>query len=904
MSQNSEEACQNRLLDLYFAVLNDKKHFTQRVQPLGYGTEILKSLSQDVRKWKGISKEGGYPLYAVSPSFQIDVKARFGFGGEGLGPMALANVHHALSQFAGLYIKEDFGIGNTEVSTTDNSKSDRSYTPENIKELKPNQVFVFGANTAGGHGGGTAGIAQRGVATPNYVALPFGTKGKWSEYGVVDTLMEGTEGKSFGIVTKYASISGNSLKIGGRRSVTIDRIEESIDKLIISANNNPELEYLVTKFGTNMAGFTVNEMKAILQKKKLPDNIVLPVEFETRGKNTTNHIHTTNYKTSLAKKYGKDGELISEWFSALIDAHVDIAADPFIYYLNCNKYTRDVIQTMIRMGVGGVKTMLFASQPILEEYTNTMSNEGNKLGITEGRESDITKSILEKYTKALERLGKKETDFIFTNEDITDLLSLENGIKAENKDAEWYAKQIAVMRLFLGIKPYAQSLTQAVMASRVDTKGFGNNISQLILYRDKLKDAMFQSQNSQFGIGNFKEMVNNTFLGRLTENSIDASVETLKGLVLEATPAFIQANTDIRHMIGKAYNANDKLVSNIAEELYVNINSDFFINKLKLDKEYLKSLISGKDSIPKIIYNIKAGNIMQELRDNPLIQSLSPHIEQDRPDLLTFIKPDDKWHKDEIASAWKDMLLSENDSVLDFAYDLFYYSYFTSGFKNGVNTFFDLAPRELLVDTGYNKFISDQIELMKDPTYLHDKLNEMFVNAWNNDDLVPLVNPRNIKDTRVNNGEIYLMSVDMLKPIGENASKQLVFRPYIKTRTKGVVKLYKYIGYKQEVTKKGVTTIPVYYAIEKKSYYNKGQVVRENNLTESVFGASNKLKFDTNLINLLNDGNIQSLFVMQTKDGRYIMPEYVNTNIVTNNILNLSDNSFQETEDKIEECGD
>ena len=33
------------------------------------------------------------------------------------------------------------------------------YTPENINQLKPNEVFVFGSNLAGHHGGGAARAA-------------------------------------------------------------------------------------------------------------------------------------------------------------------------------------------------------------------------------------------------------------------------------------------------------------------------------------------------------------------------------------------------------------------------------------------------------------------------------------------------------------------------------------------------------------------------------------------------------------------------------------------------------------------------------------------------------------------------------------------------------------------------
>ena len=33
---------------------------------------------------------------------------------------------------------------------------DREYTPDRISELKENEIFVFGSNLAGAHGGGAA----------------------------------------------------------------------------------------------------------------------------------------------------------------------------------------------------------------------------------------------------------------------------------------------------------------------------------------------------------------------------------------------------------------------------------------------------------------------------------------------------------------------------------------------------------------------------------------------------------------------------------------------------------------------------------------------------------------------------------------------------------------------------
>ena len=37
---------------------------------------------------------------------------------------------------------------------------ERAFTPEWITELEPNEIFVFGSNLAGAHGGGAARVAM------------------------------------------------------------------------------------------------------------------------------------------------------------------------------------------------------------------------------------------------------------------------------------------------------------------------------------------------------------------------------------------------------------------------------------------------------------------------------------------------------------------------------------------------------------------------------------------------------------------------------------------------------------------------------------------------------------------------------------------------------------------------
>jgi hypothetical protein len=64
--------------------------------------------------------------------------------------------------------------------------------------------------------------------------------------------------------------------------------------------------------------------------------------------------------------YDRDNNRILSWLSALINAFVDIAKDPYIIRLNVNPWTYNMTTFMIRMGFGE-KTFYLLCQPILKE---------------------------------------------------------------------------------------------------------------------------------------------------------------------------------------------------------------------------------------------------------------------------------------------------------------------------------------------------------------------------------------------------------------------------------------------------------------------------------------------------------------------------------------------------------
>lgn len=120
-------------------------------------------------------------------------------------------------------------------------------TPENITELKPNEIFVFGSNLAGLHGGGAARIAR----------LKFGAV--WGQ-GV------GLQGQCYAIPTMH----------GGVR-----HIQPYVDEFIIFAEEHPEMNFLVTRIGCGIAGFKDEEIAPLFARAKDLENLWLPKSFRS-----------------------------------------------------------------------------------------------------------------------------------------------------------------------------------------------------------------------------------------------------------------------------------------------------------------------------------------------------------------------------------------------------------------------------------------------------------------------------------------------------------------------------------------------------------------------------------------------------------------------------------------------
>ena len=118
-------------------------------------------------------------------------------------------------------------------------------TNANIRILQPDEIFVFGSNLAGMHGGGAARLA-------------------YQKFGAVWGQGVGLQGQSYAIPTMQ----------GG-----VETIQPYVDEIIEFAKQHPQLKFLVTEIGCGIAGFSPSEIAPPFEQAGEVKNIYLPERF-------------------------------------------------------------------------------------------------------------------------------------------------------------------------------------------------------------------------------------------------------------------------------------------------------------------------------------------------------------------------------------------------------------------------------------------------------------------------------------------------------------------------------------------------------------------------------------------------------------------------------------------------
>lgn len=125
-------------------------------------------------------------------------------------------------------------------------------TPNHIKELKENEIFVFGSNRQGRHGKGAALTAR-------------------NKFGAIYGQSQGLQGQSYAIITKELRKE--------YQPVSLQEVKEGVDTFIQFAKENKHLTFYVVELGCNLAYFTVEQIAPLFKPTMRLKNVYLPERF-------------------------------------------------------------------------------------------------------------------------------------------------------------------------------------------------------------------------------------------------------------------------------------------------------------------------------------------------------------------------------------------------------------------------------------------------------------------------------------------------------------------------------------------------------------------------------------------------------------------------------------------------
>ena len=510
--------------------------------------------------------------------------------------------------------------------------------------------------------------------------------------------------------------------------------------------------------------------------------------------NSTNHALTQfthlciNYSNAnrynlgqLDQVYGEDDQRIMDWLSALINAHVDVAKDPYIMALNVNSITYNMTSLLIRGGKGE-NTFYFLAQPALRRFTKEMLESKGIIGAEKGiTERDKLKSIAKEYMTSLREaivsLDDSDSnkakyaqyynslaseyslpsiegyDAVEVNyNDVFDKKVASEALK-KPKEVNGLYQQVISIRAYQDLSSDTEVLSNLVQLSQIDTKKFGNTLPLQLNFKRRLNRYIdnYQSRFYINGADNIEKPINYYLSSTFLKQKLDAGINTprilLSGQVIEATKGYKTIfNAACDFFLGNSSDKNTVaelskiLTTSLRTKAVVNAVEDFNIS----DKKFL-NMLRGPKSIAKRLTQIK--NDLRKRNDLPAI-AFNGHIKNELLNYLQEYASDGTNQKydrivtadnaltntatyeNRLLSAYQDLLDCEDEGIRKFANRLGVYAYLTSFDNRNTDSFFDVITTAWKKQKGYSDAIKAAIEILN-----NDKLVGMDYFGFNSENM-------------------------------------------------------------------------------------------------------------------------------------------------------------------------
>ena len=674
---------------------------------------------------------------------------------------------------------------------------------------------------------------------------------------------------------------------------------------------NKKYEYSGGK--TGIGPFALNNKNQVitqLTNLMFKDNSLL----KSLGFTGLNGIKSQNETVYKRDKYGnikydangvpimiqEEGLNILDWISAMINAHVDVAKDPYVIRLNVRQYTYNICNFLLRAGFGK-NTFYFLPQPILKQMALAYERANGIYGVKGGSKTSIVneeirnirRDYYKKYTEAcaksgvpveidfndkgnlIERNNVKIEDYapsMMSRDYLIDSLLDTSTIDTADADvqAKYYRDQLRYSEIFLQLNTLAQDMSKLVQLSQIDTKRYGGNFVEQDRFMYRLKS--FLNTTTLFNRADVEKYFAESFLLTKAINGMILPASIFQDTMFRSKQSFKDSVTKVLTLI-RMDNVNDEALNKtISNELEGQIRWKFLNN---IDGFNLYNIFYGKNSMSQRLANLK-NDIIQgkypELltADGKIANKLLDHLTSlakfstdayNAPAIIATnrVNETDKFLKQDLKLYWEELLESPHEEIKQFATDLIAYELATTAGNFTKNGIWNLLPVSAILNSGYASYIDNAV---KNFTEADLNYNDLFLNNWNNSKIVPTIDtkiqqfdeevgevydadrfPILYGDITINNSKIRVPIV--LNPnrstVGKNSLEQPLYTPYVKvvvdrTTPEGIL-LYKYVG--TVLNNKGNET-PLYVITYKKGLNQGGRVIKEyNDSSDSIFNFNN-----------------------------------------------------------------
>lgn len=383
------------------------------------------------------------------------------------------------------------------------------------------------------------------------------------------------------------------------------------------------------------------------------NNHILTMLYDVSFKNSPTSIMSLLNADSLHERNDRDGNSILSWISALINSHVDAAKDPFIFRMNVNKYTYNMINLLLRTGFGE-DAFFFINQPIMkdlaDEFLNAqgdivsdpnmsqtdrkneleqriaMSYEYGADGILKSinklfgkggvkwqasdfeRDSEVFKALFGVTENGYDSSKKTLLEDLITNDEY--LIDPNQPVTVQNMKMdeiiqigkEKYSPRQLQGYVFIAKKlfdEYADALGDMVQSTKIDTKNHGINYMEQKRYKDRYNELKKYDENL---FDNLRPMLEESFIDYKTNNAIDLLKDILGEQMIHFTDQFFSIQDKIAQIMNARSDDSMRAIQNSMLAYIKQKCMNAVMEDLNTD---FNSLIRGTNSLSNRIEALK-----------------------------------------------------------------------------------------------------------------------------------------------------------------------------------------------------------------------------------------------------------------------------------------------------------